>query len=77
MGQDSGVSHYRLDSGARTPRDTGHRQMPLDTMLPFGGAKVGSGVRIGRRGEKLNLVESSSILKVCYLTTTFIIKRLN
>ena len=26
--------------------------------------QVGSGVRIGRRGEKLNLTESSSILKV-------------
>merc|ERR1712037_475825 len=40
-----------------------HRSKKVAKMLPFGQLKVGSGVRIGRRGEKMNLVESSSILK--------------
>merc|ERR1712037_913319 len=39
------------------------RSKKVAKMLPFGQLKVGSGVRIGRRGEKMNLAESSNILK--------------
>merc|ERR1711936_300168 len=39
------------------------RSKQVAKMLPFGQLKVGSGVRIGRRGEKMNLAESSNILK--------------
>ena len=48
-----------------------HREMVI-TMVTNNNVRssttnqVGSGVRIGRRGEKLNLTESSSILKVVF-----------